>query len=107
MGYRPLVREVTYGDAWYATKLYGYVKDTSSLMSCKYLQKLGKIGDDCLWDYECPNEVMLRTDEFREWLRLYALDFENFYGKPFADVCEYDELMKIAESSCDKFICWG
>lgn len=78
MGYR---LEVTDGvNGFYGYKHYGYVSDSQDydtgdtlkhLKSYQYLQSIGKLDGDEIWDYGCSNRMVLTAEEFRIFMEYY------------------------------------
>lgn len=97
MGYRLYVQckdkpEISY----YGTKLYGYVKDETKLLSYEYLRRIGKLQEmvdnqnpfakveDLEWDYCYYNHFDLTHDQFSDFITLYAQDLCDKYDAVYA-----------------------
>lgn len=79
MGYRLTVEKV--GDktpCFYGTKLYGY-RDEKKLKSYQWLIKNAYLDENkyYIWADGFDNPVLMRVEEFREFIKLYAEDLES------------------------------
>lgn len=77
MGYRLEISELKYKKS--GGKLYGYVEDETKLESWKWLKKHDYIDGDEYWDYGCNPQIILRNEEFQEFIELYIHDLQNYY----------------------------
>ena len=74
MGYRLSISDPENGFKFYGTKLYGYT-DERKLESYKYLESIGKVDDLTTFSGGIDNEMTLTPEQFREFIRLYKIDF--------------------------------
>ena len=103
MGYRLGIIEKK--ESYYGTKLFGY-EEHSKLESFKYLMELGKVEEDDYFDYSTNQSITLSDTEFREFIKLYNEDLNNF--------CEFNnefindkEIQKLMDTRYDKILEWG
>lgn len=104
---------------YYGTKLYGYVKDESKLLSYEYLKRIGKLDEivnldvnnfetveDIKWDYCFDCNFTLTAEQFSTFIGLYAQDLCDKYGSVVSFVF-LKELIPIIAEPGDKMIEWG
>lgn len=120
MGYRIDIRcKDNQGLHYYGTKLYGYVKDESKLMSYEYLKRIGKLDEivnldvnnfeaveDIKWDYCFDCHFVLTAEQFSTFIELYAQDLCDKYDSRVA-FSFLKELIPIIAEHGDKYIEWG
>lgn len=104
MGYRLEISKIEYVAC--GGKLMGYVEDDSKLRSHQWLLEKGYIEDDeSYWDYGYNPRIILRSDEFKEFIKLYIEDKIEFQNYPhFKD--EAKKLLELAETQDMKLIEW-
>ena len=74
MGYRLEISEIKYSAC--GGKLYGYF-DEENFKSRKWLLERGYIDGDEYWSYGCNPQIVLRPDEFKEFIELYNEDWNS------------------------------
>lgn len=78
MGFRLEISKIKYVTS--GSKMYGYVEDETleNLKSYQWLLKHGYIDGDEYWDYGCDVQIILRPDQFKEFITLYNEDFNEY-----------------------------
>lgn len=108
MGYRLEMSKIKHSAC--GGKLYGYVDDEKKLKSHQWLLEKGYIdGDEC-WGYGCNPQIVLSPDEFKEFIKLYNEDvnnFKSFYIKRQKDlILNSIEIKELMDSDCDVLLEW-
>lgn len=106
MGYRLEISEVKYKAC--GGKLFGYC-DEEKLKSYKYLLDKGYLDGDEYFTYGFSGDIVLNSDEFKEFIELYNEDCnkQNRLNGSEKDLIINDKKIKeLLESEEDKLIQW-
>jgi hypothetical protein len=109
MGYRLEISKVV--DVNFGSKLYGYVEDkyVDKLKSLQWLVANGHISEEekHFADWGGNPSIILRKDEFKEYMELYYQDLNEFKNSDKTSLWEFDEDMKkLIEEDCKKLLEW-
>lgn len=108
MGYRLNISKVIDADIG-GGKLYGYVEDMNKLKSVQWLVANHYLEQENVNfpDWEANPTIVLRKDEFNEYIKLYYQDLNEFRNPDKTSLWEFDEDMKkLIEEDCSKLLEW-
>lgn len=107
MGYRLEISETEYKAC--GGKLFGYC-DEEELKSHKYLLDKGYLDGDEYFNYGFEGNIVLRADEFKEFIKLYNEDMNEQrapYGCIEKDcIINSEDIQELLKSDKDKLIQW-
>lgn len=105
MGYRLCIMDKKTGVGFYGTKHYGYNGTTSEELmkfpSFQYLDSLGKIEFDTLFQDGFDNRMTLTSEQFNRFITLYSKELG------VDGLLEHEEIPEIMASDGDKEVSWG